>query len=693
MKCNDPKSDVTMKNFRLLKACMLLLFAGRAMAQSCPAAGSTTLYSYPNTYYPALQATVNVGATSLVIGNASTSGYGATPIAAYDIVLIIQMQGAQLNAVNTASYGDGTGTGSGYLNNTNLMAGHMEYAVAMNAVPLTGGTLSLQTGLTYAYKNSAFGTDGQYRYQIIRVPLYNNLILGANIRPPEWNGTVGGVVDLYVDGALNMSGFSIDASGTGFRGGGGKAWSGASTNTNTDFIAAYNNKSGGSKGEGIAGTPYYLDSVNSTALFSSGVDGYPGGSYDRGAPGNAGGGSTDGLMSNNSNNAGGGGGGNGGTGGGGGNSWNSNLPTGGRGGTLFAQQSPSRLVMGGGGGAGSSDGGTGSPNPGSGYASSGAPGGGIVIITASSITGTGSVLANGAAPNTTVLNDGSGGGGAGGSILVITGANSPGLTVNAKGSAGASNTGGGSAAHGPGGGGGGGIIYSNKTLAAVSVTGGAAGTTFGASPNYNATAGSGGVSSQTINVTQIPHFPIICNGLLTTQSLTASASHENNTIVIRWQGITADEVEGYEVQRSLDSTGFATIATVSPEAPEAYADLTAGNTARVIYYRIREKNVNGNLVYSNIVVIDQPTAATEMIVAPNPTTGPATLRFTSDLRASVPISLYDLTGRLIWRRQYPANPGMNVLSLDVLQKLPNGIYILQATGDKGVISVRITLIH
>jgi len=498
-----------MKNLHLVKACLLLFFAGRAMAQGCPAAGSITLYSYSNTYYPAAQATVNVGATSLTIGNASTSGYGTTPIAAYDIVLIIQMQGAQLNAVNSASYGDGTGSGSGYLNNAYLMAGHMEYAVAMNAVPLTGGTLNLQTGLTYGYKNAAFGADGQYRYQIIRIPLYNNLALGANIRPPEWNGTVGGVIDLYVDGALSMSGFSIDASGTGFRGGGGKAWGGTSSNTNTDFVAAYNNKSGGSKGEGIAGTPYYLDSVNSAALFSSGVDGYPGGgSYDRGAPGNAGGGATDGLPSNNSNNAGGGGGGNGGAGGGGGNSWSSNLTVGGRGGALFGQQSPSRLVMGGGGGAGSSDGGTGNPVPGSGYASSGAPGGGIVIITASSITGTGSVLANGAAPNGSIANDGSGGGGAGGSILIITGSNSSGLTVNAKGSAGAGNTGGNNSPHGPGGGGGGGIVYSNKSLAAVSVAGGAAGVTYG-STAYGATAGSGGVTSQTISITQIPQFPII----------------------------------------------------------------------------------------------------------------------------------------------------------------------------------------
>jgi hypothetical protein len=84
----------------------------------------------------------------------------------------------------------------------------------------------------------------------------------------------------------------------------------------------------------------------------------------------------------------------------------------------------------------------------------------------------------------------------------------------------------------------------------------------------------------------------------------------------------------------------------------------------------------------------------DVTVSPNPTMGPATLRFNSDRRATIPISLYDLTGRALWRRQYPASPGINVLAIDPLRDLPNGIYILQlATNGNVIKTVRITLIH
>lgn len=680
-----------MKKRALIYAVMWLSMLVQTNAQTCPTSGTVTLTTYPNTYYPGTQATVNAGATSITVGGAV---YGSTPISAYDIVLIIQMQGAQLTSTNSSSYGDGTGTGSGYLNNANLVAGNMEYAIASAAVPLTGGTLTLQSGLTNAYKNANFGTDGQYRYQVIRIPVYYDLTLGANIRPPEWNGTVGGVIDMYVSETLNINGYNIDVSGGGFRGGGGKNYSDVGTGANTDFVAMSTGRAGGSKGEGIAGTPIYLDSLNAAALIVGTVEGYPNGSYDRGAPGNAGGGATDGQPSSNSNNAGGGGGGNGGTGGGGGNSWSSNLAVGGRSGAKFAQQSPSRLVMGGGGGAGSTDGGTGTPA--NGFASSGAPGGGIAIITAATISGTGSVLANGAPPNTTLLNDGSGGGGAGGSILIVTGSTAAGLTVSANGSAGASNTGAG-AKHGPGGGGGGGIIYSNKTLASVSVTAGAAGTT-ATGVTYGATAGSAGISSQAITIPQTPPFPIVCNGVLAAKFLSASAEDQNGNIIVRWQTGSDDDVTEYDVQRSFDSTGFTTIAAVIPKdntTDYTYTDLPAGGNAPVIYYRVSQKDLNGAAAYSNIVTIEQPGIMTHpaLTIAPNPTSGTATLRLTNERNSLVSLRLFDLTGTVRWYKQYQAGPGVNTWTLDCLQQLPDGIYFLQVNTEKNRFISRIGVVH
>ena len=59
-----------------------------------------------NTYYPG-SATAAAGSTSISIGSPSGS---ATPIAAGDLLLVIQMQDAEIDSNNDERYGDGSGT-------------------------------------------------------------------------------------------------------------------------------------------------------------------------------------------------------------------------------------------------------------------------------------------------------------------------------------------------------------------------------------------------------------------------------------------------------------------------------------------------------------------------------------------------------------------------------------------------------
>ena len=113
-----------------------------------------------------------------------------------------------------------SGKSSGFLP-SNLYAGNMEFAVATNAVPIGGGVLNLSAGLTYPYKKAAFGADGQYTYQVIRVPSFYNIQLTATITTPLWNGSVGGVTVISAVNQLDFNGQTINALGAGFRGGGG----------------------------------------------------------------------------------------------------------------------------------------------------------------------------------------------------------------------------------------------------------------------------------------------------------------------------------------------------------------------------------------------------------------------------------------------------------------------------------------
>jgi uncharacterized repeat protein (TIGR01451 family) len=449
-----------------------------------------------NTYYPGT-ATVTAGATSIPVG-ASTGALAN--IAAGDLLLIIQMQDAAINSSNTDAYGDNTpgdvpalvagGTqptngASGFVSGT---AGNYEYVVATG--PVSGGLVPIRganaLGLINAYSSSvATATQGQQTYQVVRVPQYSTSTLGS-ATSPFWNGSTGGIVVYDVAGNLNLTG-SIDVSSRGFRGGGGRVLAGA-VSPNTDYRTLSTLAKNGSKAEGIAGTPRFIIDPFTLTLVDNGIlnEGYPNGSYGRGAPGNAGGGSTDGNPNNNDQNAGAGGGSNGGFGGIGGRAWSSNFPTGGFGGAPFPAAT-NRLVFGGGGGAGTTNDGT--PD-GTGIFSSGASGGGLVMLRTNTVSGTGSISANGTNARN-VGQDGGGGGGAGGSVLVSALSNNlTGLTVNVNGGRGGDAIF--AAPHGPGGGGGGGVVVASAG-AVVNSLGGPSGVTGngGPDPSNAALAGNG----------------------------------------------------------------------------------------------------------------------------------------------------------------------------------------------------------
>jgi hypothetical protein len=468
----------------------------------------------PNTYYPAT-ASVSAGAIKINVGVINGAG-SSTPISPGDLLLIIQMQGSTINLSNTSAYGGGGINYSGYLTS---VAGTYEYVYASSGV--ISNTIYLTTPLRNNYTSATYlaGVAGQYTYQVIRVPEYSALTInaGATVTAAPWNGSSGGIVALNVKGSLTLgAGTTIDVSGKGFRGGGGVQTTATSTTTNNDVMVLSTVNANASKGEGIAGTPRYTFNALTNTTTDNTIEGYPNGSFAKGAPANAGGGGTD-LISSTSGgynlNCGGGGGSNIGAGGRGGRGFSfPSYDNGGYGGATFAAASKTRIILGGGGGAGNTNNATGAYGA---ATSSGAAGGGIILINTASVIGTSTIAANGA----TAFNpddDGAGGGGAGESIYLFS-TNSTGLaniTISAIGGKGgdawptqpddgiANN---GYNEVGPGGGGGGGVYYTNGAVnAASSINGGLRGTTTTSLRDYFSAYGAVGIANISATAPKVP---------------------------------------------------------------------------------------------------------------------------------------------------------------------------------------------
>lgn len=658
-----------------------------------------------NTYYPGTGNPVK-GSTSLTVG---TSIGSSTPIANGDMVLIIQMQGADFNSTNSDSYGDGVASGnaSGYLPGTNLVAGSYEYNI-VSAYNSGTGVVTLQYGLAHNYYTRAYSsTTGAQKYQLIRVPRYYNFTINNNrtVRGTAWDGSAGGVIVLEATNTFTFATSSsrINADGIGYRGGGGKNFTTSSSSiNNTDYrwnsaVTTSANTTGGAKGEGIAGTPMYVYNSGNNSTTTN-IEGYVDGSMGRGAPGNAGGGGTDGQTSSNQYNTGGGGGGNGGAGGRGGSGWdgggtNGGNPatynTGGYGGSSFAHASETKIVMGGGGGAGTANNATAANTE---YLCSGAAGGGIVIVRAKSFVGSGSITANGVTSNDPSTTDAGGGGGAGGSIIVLT--NTSTIATNTTITASAIGGNGGNStihyAHGPGGGGGGGVIISNVLSSGnCTVTGGSNGLTRTGATNgpidnaYNATPGAAGlvrVMTTTPLLLSPGNVGSPCGILPITLNLWKGV-YRNDKTYLTWETDKGVNFSHFVIERSADGAHYTSLGQVQASTATTlslqYSFTDIAPASGTNYYRLKLVDADGTYQYSGIITIHTNVQGFNVSASPNPFTNNVTVTIESTADETVLLRVFNNDGKLVWRKSTSVYAGTNVQYFSELQALPKGIYYIK----------------
>lgn len=248
-----------------------------------------------NTYLPSPSAatTVPAGARTLPVDLAAVVGAPST-ISAGDLLLIVQMQGAQIDGGSQTTVGGAYGDGPGGADRQgNLSAGFVagRYEVARAAGAPMAGSVPLQQPLRNAYLSGAAVIDngdgtggGPRRYQVIRVPQYTSGTIGGTLTGVPWNGRAGGVIALDVIGPLTIDDNgvagtdTIDGRGLGFRGG-------------SPVIPLIDDvQQDGIRGEGIAGTPARTFSQRGLPPVNIGPSRYFAGDSERGGAGNAGGG-------------------------------------------------------------------------------------------------------------------------------------------------------------------------------------------------------------------------------------------------------------------------------------------------------------------------------------------------------------------------------------------------------------------
>ena len=174
--------------------------------------------------------------------------------------------------------------------------------------------------------------------------------------------------------------------------------------------------------------------------------------------------------------------------------------------------------------------------------------------------------------------------------------------------------------------------------------------------------------------------------VLPVTSLELNGRLNSNNAVLNW--ITKGEINtlSFDVERSVDGRNYIAVGNVAAlNQPGTnlytYSDnnITAFGAA-VIYYRIKQKDINGRFSYSGIVALSIDKQKNAVRFYPNPVITKADLSVTVNQPGQVVLKIFDNTGRLLVQKQLTVSTGTNVLPVDLVY-LAKGLYYLELKGE------------
>ncbi|MGI4875566.1 MAG: FG-GAP-like repeat-containing protein [Janthinobacterium lividum] len=198
-------------------------------------------------------------------------------------------------------------------------------------------------------------------------------------------------------------------------------------------------------------------------------------------------------------------------------------------------------------------------------------------------------------------------------------------------------------------------------------------------------------SSYTVSKTGITDFSLwtlgIADAPLPVQLTTFTATAEG-TAAVRLAWATASELNSayFEAERSLDGIAFGRIGQVPAAGSSATAhtytlpDAALPAGASLLYYRLRQVDLDGTFTYSAVRVVPLTNRA-GLVLFPNPTTRAATLTGTAPGTA---VQVFDALGRLVTTATADAT---GTAALVLPPGLASGVYTVRA----GASALRLTV--
>jgi len=156
-----------------------------------------------------------------------------------------------------------------------------------------------------------------------------------------------------------------------------------------------------------------------------------------------------------------------------------------------------------------------------------------------------------------------------------------------------------------------------------------------------------------------------------------------NGVNLHWKVNGQENIKDYSIEKSIDGRKWSEIAKLQAKSGQGnlnYDYVDNSQQADKLYYRIKANDLNGQITYSLIRVVNGYSQF-KVIIYPNPFVGNLRIQVPADVNQKIELRISDEQGRLVYNKEhFVKNSSIDVSGLSGLK---TGNYILQLISDSG----------
>lgn len=148
---------------------------------------------------------------------------------------------------------------------------------------------------------------------------------------------------------------------------------------------------------------------------------------------------------------------------------------------------------------------------------------------------------------------------------------------------------------------------------------------------------------------------------------------------------TTDEKDNshFDIERSDNGQAYTKVGSVKGNGgiSNTYYFTDNGPLPSVIFYRLKQVDLDGRATYSNTLVLRNNLGTITAKVSPSPFQGFINVTYQLTKEENIRIRLIDPLGRIVKTYSTRGGAGVNTINLDGLDHLPKGIYMIELLGE------------